>query len=111
MRMEGIPNALMEAMACELPVIGTDISGLPELIQHGRNGLLVQPEDSPALANAIRQLVQDPALCRALGEAGRRWVAEHFNREINLKRLAELYRKAHRPALAGAPCRLEHSED
>lgn len=93
-RMEGIPNALMEAMACELPVIGTDISGVPELIDHMENGLLVQPEDPHSLAAAIALLQDDPVLGRRLGRAARQKIFEDFNLEKNVEKLYQLYCKA-----------------
>ena len=93
-RMEGIPNALMEAMACEVPAIGTDLSGTPELIQNGENGLLVPPENANALSSAILRLKEDPAFAARLARAGRETVARHFNQEINIAALLTLYHRA-----------------
>src|SRR5205814_1859055 len=59
---DGIPNVLLEAMAMELAVVSTSVSGIPEVIQNGINGLLVPPGDAAALATAIGCLVDDPAL-------------------------------------------------
>jgi glycosyltransferase involved in cell wall biosynthesis len=53
---DGLPNVLMEAMACGLPVITTPVSGIPEIIKDGQNGALVPPEDAEALANAIQRI-------------------------------------------------------
>ena len=69
---DGIPNVLMEAMAAELPVVSTAVSGIPELVENDVNGLLVPPEDAEALADAIWRLAKDPALAHRLARRGRR---------------------------------------
>jgi colanic acid/amylovoran biosynthesis glycosyltransferase len=79
-QMEGIPVALMEAMAAGKPVIATSISGIPELVVHGQSGLLVDPANPPQLAQAIRTLAADAALRLRLGARGR----EHVTREFSL---------------------------
>jgi colanic acid/amylovoran biosynthesis glycosyltransferase len=76
---EGIPVAIMEAMAAELPVVTTYHSGIPELVAHGVTGLLVEERDVEGLASAIKELVADPARRRALGREGRRVVAERHD--------------------------------
>ncbi|MFH1465695.1 MAG: glycosyltransferase [Pseudomonadota bacterium] len=68
---DGVPVALMEAMARGVPVVSTTVGGIPELIEDGRTGLLVPPRDPAALRAAIGRLAADPALCRALGAAAR----------------------------------------
>lgn len=75
--LEGIPVSLIEAMACGLPAIGTDAGGTPELLRDGA-GLLVAPEDSEALAEALAALAGDPAERRRLAHRGRRRVEESF---------------------------------
>ncbi|SIO59726.1 Glycosyltransferase involved in cell wall bisynthesis [Rhodovulum sp. ES.010] len=77
-RREALGVAYMEAMACELPVVGTNAGGVPELIDHGRNGVLVPPEDVDALVAAISGLLADPDRARAMGRAGRRTVVDRF---------------------------------
>ena len=76
---DGIPNVLVEAMACGLPVVATGISGIPELVEDGVNGLLVAPDDADALAAAILRVAGDRALAARLGAAGRVTVAERFD--------------------------------
>jgi len=76
---DGIPVALMEAMATGLPVVSTTVSGIPELVIHGESGLLVSPGDSQALARALGRLLGDPFLRRRLGEKGREVVLRDFN--------------------------------
>ena len=90
---EGIPVVLMEAMAMEIPCVTTFITGIPELIRDGVDGLLVAPSDEEALAGAIARLADDPALRRSLGEAGRRRVAERYDLGRNTERLATIFRE------------------
>jgi colanic acid/amylovoran biosynthesis glycosyltransferase len=87
--MDGIPVAMMEAMACEVPVVSTRISGIPELVQHNVNGLLIYMEEEPpvklgaknldALANAIGSLLSDPDKIRQFGCVARQQVEQNFN--------------------------------
>jgi glycosyltransferase involved in cell wall biosynthesis len=69
--MEGLPNSVLEAMAAGLPIVATRVSGNEDLVTDGDNGLLVPPGDAPALAAAIRRLMDDPALARRMGERSR----------------------------------------
>jgi colanic acid/amylovoran biosynthesis glycosyltransferase len=98
--MDGIPVALMEAMAMGLPVVATPVSGIPELVVHGRTGLLAAEKDAGALADALERLHRDPALARRLAEEGRRHVLERFNLRLNVARLrAQLAAAANREPL------------
>jgi glycosyltransferase involved in cell wall biosynthesis len=87
---DGIPNVLLEAMAMGLPVVASSVSGIPELVGHGHNGLLVEPDDPQALADAIAQLLNEPQRCADLGCRARRTVTDHFDNDRNLRLLAEL---------------------
>jgi glycosyltransferase involved in cell wall biosynthesis len=76
---DGIPNVLVEAMAAGAPVITTNVSGIPELVQDGENGVLIPPGDANRLAESVLRLHRAPALAASLGAAGRRTVAERFD--------------------------------
>jgi len=75
---EGLPNALLEAMALGLPVVATNVDGVPEAVEHGRSGLLCEPKDSQALFSAIQELLLKPSLRRQLGDAARERVSKQF---------------------------------
>jgi glycosyltransferase involved in cell wall biosynthesis len=90
---DGIPNVLMEAMACGLPVVTTCISGIPELVSHELNGLLVPPENPVALADAIARIQGDPALAARLSSEARATVDARFNGFVLAEGLAALFRQ------------------
>jgi len=90
---EGIPVVLMEAMAMEIPCVTTWITGIPELIRNGVDGLLVPPSDDAALAQALAVLMDDAAVRRRLGAAGRTRVLEAYNLSRNTERLAAIFRR------------------
>ncbi|HEX6099075.1 MAG TPA: glycosyltransferase [Thermoanaerobaculia bacterium] len=78
-QMDGIPVSLMEAMAAGKPVVGSAISGIPELVRHEINGLLVDAAYPQRMETAIRRLIEDPALRARLGDAGRQTVRQQFD--------------------------------
>ncbi len=80
---EGIPVVLMEAMSSGIPVVASRLSGIPELVDDGRTGLLVQPGDAEGLTEALRRLADDPDLRTRLGEAGRARVRREFDVAVN----------------------------
>ncbi len=88
---EGIPVALMEAMAMEIPCVSTTIAGIPELIRHELDGLLVPPSDDIELAIALARLIDDPNLRRRLGASGRMRVQESYELRSSVQRLAEIF--------------------
>jgi len=90
---EGVPVVLMEAMAMQLPCVATRITGIPELIRDGIDGLLVTPSDPVEMAGAIARLIDDPVLRRRLAGAGRARVTEKYNLATNVARLAEIFRR------------------
>ena len=76
---DGIPNVLLEAMAVGLPVITTAVAGIPELVEHSKNGFLYQPHDVEGIASGIIELLRDEAKGRELGQAAAQKVAEQFD--------------------------------
>ncbi|HKP82567.1 MAG TPA: glycosyltransferase [Pyrinomonadaceae bacterium] len=88
---DGIPNVLMEAMSCGLPVVTTDVSGIPELIRNGVNGLLVPPDDPEAMAGALQRLFHDPLFAKSLGNEAVKTIDENFDGEQTTKELANLF--------------------
>jgi glycosyltransferase involved in cell wall biosynthesis len=91
---DGIPNVLVEAMAAGTPVIASAVSGIPELVEHEVNGLLVAPEDPQALADTLLRLHGDPAFSSRLADSARETVAGRFDGPRQATRLAELFRAA-----------------
>jgi glycosyltransferase involved in cell wall biosynthesis len=87
---DGIPNVLLEAMAMGLPVVASRVSGIPELVAHGRNGLLVEPDQATLLADAIERVLTQPALAARLGSQAIASVAEAFDNDRNLDLLCSL---------------------
>lgn len=92
---DGIPNVLLEAMAAGVPVVATRVSGIPELVQHHHNGLLVEPDDAAALADAISLLIEQPQLGRQLALAARSTVTTHFDNDHNLRLVLQLLESRH----------------
>ena len=88
-RREGIPVVLIEAMSSGVPVIASELSGIPELVLNERTGLLTPPRDVVAIANALERYYLNPALRRQLGEAGRKMVTEEFDLYKNAARLIQ----------------------
>lgn len=84
---DGIPVVLMEAMAAGKPVIAGRLETIAELVEDGVSGLLVPPDNVPALTEALRRLVGNPTMGRTMGLAGRAHVEEEFSDEINWDRL------------------------
>ncbi|MBF0157309.1 MAG: glycosyltransferase family 4 protein [Magnetococcales bacterium] len=91
---EGVPQALMQAMACGLAVISTPVGGIAETVTDGDNGLLVPPQDPPALAQAMAKLLTAGDTRRRLGLAARAHAERHFSRESMLTRMESILREA-----------------
>ena len=91
---DGLPNVVPEAMAHGLPVISSAAGGAAEAVRDGETGLIVDPADGRALADAVERLADDASLRRRLGENGRAWVAANFLAEVNTRRLARAFAQA-----------------
>ena len=102
---DGIPNVLLEAMAMGLPVVASRVSGIPELVGDGVNGLLVEPDEPAALADAITRLLQRPTLCADLACRARATVTELFDNDRNLRLLCALLQDLPQPVAARADIR------
>jgi colanic acid/amylovoran biosynthesis glycosyltransferase len=88
---EGVPVVLMEAMASEVACISTAITGIPELIRNGVDGLLVPSSDENALAEAIGALIENPLLRQRFAKAGRARIADEYEMQRNISRLRSLF--------------------
>jgi len=88
---EALPTVLAEAMAAEKPIIAGEVGGVPEMVDDGRNGLLVPPADSRALTEACVKLLENPQRAREMGRVGRQIVAERFDIQRQVRRLEALY--------------------
>jgi glycosyltransferase involved in cell wall biosynthesis len=88
---EGLPKVLLEAAACGLPIVASDVAGCREIVRHQENGLLVPAKDAPALAKAIKHLIENPALRDKMGEQGRNLVIKEFAVEKVIDETIALY--------------------
>jgi len=89
---EGLPIGLLEAMSFGLPVVTTPIGGIPDVIENGRNGLLIPPDDPEALSSALQTLIGDFELRQRLGRAARDTVESGYTVEANIASVTALYR-------------------
>jgi len=90
-RQESLPNVLLEAFACCLPVVCTSVGGMPELVHDGVNGFLRPSEDVPGLADAVAMLAEDPALRLRMGRINRRLVTRHLGNAAKALTLLRVY--------------------
>jgi glycosyltransferase involved in cell wall biosynthesis len=90
---EGMPNAVLEAMAAAKPVVATRVGGVPELVVDGETGILVPPENPEALARAIADLLKNSNQANRMGNAGRIRVQEHFSLTEMVAKTDRLYQK------------------
>ncbi|MDW8107231.1 MAG: glycosyltransferase family 4 protein [Armatimonadota bacterium] len=89
---EAFPLTLIEAMACGLPVVATDIAGIPDIVVHGATGFLASPTDLETLARYVVLLAKDSELRQRLGEAGRQRALMEFNADVMISRYAQMFR-------------------
>ena len=88
---EGLPNVLLEAMALETPVVSTAVAGIPKLITDQSDGLLVPAGDAPALANAMRRVLEDAALHANLAHTARETIEKRFSFQRRMEKVAKVY--------------------
>jgi glycosyltransferase involved in cell wall biosynthesis len=91
---EGVPNSVLEAMATGLPVVATRHGGIPEAVDHGRNGFLLAEEDHVGLANAMHLITSSPGLLTQMGEAAHTTIAERFEQDAQIEHLESFYQEA-----------------
>jgi glycosyltransferase involved in cell wall biosynthesis len=102
---EGMGRVLVEAMAAGKPIVASKVGGIPDLVKHEYNGLLVPPGDEKALAASIKQLINDPEKAKMMGQRGRE-LCNQFTVEAMVEKLDNLYQellKSHHPSLHLAP--------
>jgi glycosyltransferase involved in cell wall biosynthesis len=88
---DGVPNVLVEAMACGVPVVSTRVAGIPELVAHEHNGLLVEPHDVAGIADALAALLDDELGRKRMGVAARQTVVEGFDLRAAAQQLATFF--------------------
>ncbi len=88
---EGLGLVLIEAMAANLPVVATRVGGVPEVVEEGQTGLLVEARNPDRISNAILRLARDRALRERMGRAGRERADEHFSIQATVRRTEQIY--------------------
>jgi glycosyltransferase involved in cell wall biosynthesis len=91
-RWEGLPLTILEAMSNRMSIIATKVGGIPEVIENGKEGILISPEDPEALARAISELLKDEALRMELGKNAYKKVKENYSIEVYTKNILDLYK-------------------
>ena len=94
---DGIPNVIVEAMAVGLPVVSTNISGIPECVKNNVNGILVREKDPSAFCDALASLITQPNLAREFGFGGKEIVKKHFDASRNIAAIASVFQKVISP--------------
>jgi glycosyltransferase involved in cell wall biosynthesis len=90
---DNLPNTVMEAMACGVPVVGFGVGGIPDMIRQGKTGLVVDAGDMKAMANAIIHIVNGTEICRSMGVSARETAVKEYSFEMQAGRYADLYSK------------------
>ena len=90
---ECFPLVLLEAMEHGKACISTNEGGIPDIIKDGENGLIAERQDAESLADCIQRLLDNPELCRQMGENGRKKFHEHFTNEVFEKTMVEVLSK------------------
>ena len=102
---EAVCRVLIEAGACGIPVVATDVGGIPEIVRNKHTGILVPPEDPDGLAGAVIGLLNDSEKKLKMGEEARRWVHGRFRAGKMVREISEVYE-----GLAGEKLKLEGSQ-
>jgi glycosyltransferase involved in cell wall biosynthesis len=90
---EGVPQSIMQAMSCQLPVVSTKVGSIEDAVTHEVTGLLVPPRDAQALADVLKDLIEDESLRQRLGIAGRQHVVARFGLDCMLDRMEAVFRQ------------------
>jgi glycosyltransferase involved in cell wall biosynthesis len=90
---EGFPRGLLEASACGLPIITTDVAGCRSMVKNGVNGLIIPPRNPQALAQAIIYCAENPDLCSQMGDVGRRLVMDFYSDGVIIRQTVSIYRE------------------
>ena len=88
---EGLPNVLLEAMLYGIPAVATAVGGIPDVLRHGDDGLLVPPLDIERYSKELARIVGDPALRRAMGGRARQKIVQNYLFEQRVKNVERLY--------------------
>ncbi len=88
---EGVPQALLQALAMEKPVVASNVGGIPEVLASGRHGLLCEPQNPTSLAEGIIRMLKNEDEARRMAETGHKWVKEHHSLDAMVARLEEIY--------------------
>jgi len=97
-RSEGVPQAVTQGLGCGVPTVATRVGGIPELIENGRTGLLVEAEDVDGIAAALAHIAADAEFAHQIGKAGRNHAHRHFSRKAMLDATEDLYAGLYRKA-------------
>ena len=90
---EALGMVNLEALACETPVIATNVGGVSEAVRDGENGLVIQPNNAKKLADALQYLLDNENVRRRFGDAGRKWVSKNFSNEVIVETLLGIYKE------------------
>ncbi len=96
---DNLPTVLMEAGGCGRPVVASDTGGIPDIVENGRNGILVPPHSSHPIGDAVNRLLDDPTLRAKMGQAGRQRMLEDFDARQWVQNLRRVYEEA----MSGGP--------
>jgi glycosyltransferase involved in cell wall biosynthesis len=92
---EGSPNVIIEAMATGLPIVATRVDGIPELVEEGKSGFLVEPKNPRALADALIAALTDESKTQAMGRAGRDFILEAYSLDKMVRRTERVILEAY----------------